>query len=99
MTLVGNFVGVTVIADASVPAGTMYATAKDNLNIVAVDPTGEVKKMFAGLPYFTDETGLIGYVKNANTTNATEEALIFTGIYLFAEVTSGVVKATIAPTV
>lgn len=99
LTLLTGFTNVRVLVNNSVPQGSVYATAENNLNIAYLNTNGEAAKVFEGKPVITDETGLIGLVKDDNTTNFTNQSSIFTGLTIFAEVTNGVVKATIAPAV
>lgn len=95
LTLLQGFTNVTVFINNSVPRGQVYGTAVDNLNIAYIDVNGEISRVFENKPVVSDELGLIGLVKDDNTTNMTNQSTIFTGTTLFAEVVDGVVKATI----
>ena len=79
----------------SVPKGTFYATVNDNINLQYIDVHGEASKVFQNKQVISDELGLIGLVKDDNTTNLTNQSTIFAGIALFAEMTDGVLKGTI----
>lgn len=98
LTLLSDFTGITVMVNNSVPQGTVYATAKDNLNLAYIDTNGEISKLFVNKTVTTDQTGLIGIVEDDNTVNLTNQSTIFTGVTLFSEVANGVVKATIGAT-
>ncbi|UPU39337.1 hypothetical protein MX850_00545 [Erysipelothrix sp. Poltava] len=96
LTLLKDFTGAGIVmTNASVPRGKVYATAVDNINLMYIDVNGEAKKVFEGKPVVTDELGLIGLVKEANTVNATTSSTLFNGIKLFAEITNGVIEVTI----
>lgn len=95
LTLLQGFTNVTVFVNNSVPAGSVYGTSRDNLNIAYIDANGEISKLFQNKQIITDETGLIGMVHDDNTSNLTHQSTVFTGTVLFAEVTNGVVKTTI----
>ncbi|WP_125606736.1 hypothetical protein [Lapidilactobacillus bayanensis] len=97
MTLLTGFTNVTVMINNSVPKGSFYATIKDNINLQYIDVNGESAKIFHNKQIITDETGLIALVKDDNTTNLSDQSTIYTGIALFAEVTDGVLKGTLAP--
>lgn len=96
MTLLTGFTNVTVIINNSVPKGSFYSTVADNINLQYIDVHGEASKLFQGKSVVSDELGLIGLVKDDNTTNLTNQSTLFGGIALFAEVTSGVLKGTLA---
>lgn len=95
MTLLKGFTNVTVMINNSVPKGTFYATINDNINLQYIDVHGEASKVFQNKQVISDELGLIGLVKDDNTTNLTNQSTIFAGIALFAEMTDGVLKGTI----
>ena len=98
LTLLSNFTNVKVFINSSVPKGTVYATASNNLNLAYIDGNGETSKMFHGKNVYKDDLGLINYVKDDNTINLTEQASIYLGITLFAEVLNGVFKIKIDAT-
>ncbi|KAF0500078.1 hypothetical protein [Pediococcus acidilactici] len=96
MTLLEGFTNVTPVINNSVPKGSFYATVKDNLNLQYIDVHGESSKLFANKQVISDELGLIGLVRDDNTSNLTNQSTVFGGITLFAEVTDGVIKGTLA---
>lgn len=95
---VQNFAGVdTVIINSSVPKGTVYATAPENIVLAYVQLTGgEIGKAF---DFTTEELGLIGVTHDVEKKNLTAETVALSGVKLFAERLDGVVKVTIAPAV
>lgn len=98
MKYVQDFMGLgTIIMNSSVPKGTVYGTAKDNLvfyYISANDP--DIAKAFQ---FTTDTTGYIGIHAESDYTNLTSSDTIIMGIVLFAERLDGVVKGVIGGTV
>jgi hypothetical protein len=97
LTLLKGFLGgnFDVILNASVPAGTFYATVKDNINLQYINVNGESSKLFANKSITTDETGLIALVQDDTIENLSNESVIYQGINLFAEVENGVLKGTL----
>ncbi len=95
LTLLQGFTNIKAFTLNGVPKGKVYATAVGNLNLAYLDAKGEVSKMFVNKPVFTDETGLIGLVRDDNTTNLTNQSSIFTGIQLFPEIPAGVIEYTL----
>ncbi|QIK57773.1 hypothetical protein G7059_07935 [Erysipelothrix sp. HDW6A] len=96
LTLLKDFTGAgIVLINASVPRGKVYATAVDNINLMYIDVNGEARKVFEGKTVVSDELGLIGLVKEANTINATTSSTLFNGVTLFAEITNGVIEVTV----
>lgn len=94
MTYVENFLGLgTVIFNSSVPKGTIYATAKDNLVLYYIPVNGaDLGEAFA---FTSDETGYIGIHEEPDYSNMTALDTVIAGIELFAERLDGVVVATI----
>lgn len=95
---VQNFAGVdTVFINSSVPQGTVYATAPENIVLAYVELTGgEIGKAF---DFTTDELGLIGVTHDIQKKNLTAETVALSGVKLFAERLDGVVKVSIVPAV
>lgn len=90
---VEDFLGLgTVILDAAVAAGNVYATAKENVRGAFVPAGGDVATAF-GLTY--DETGLVGMTHYITGENASLETLVLEGVALYTEDASGVFKAAI----
>lgn len=95
MTYLSDFLGLgTVVFNSSVPKGTVYATAKDNLVLYYVDVRDDdINKAF---DFNIDETGLIGIHVGSVYNNLTAESVVMSGIALFAERIDGVVIGTIS---
>lgn len=95
MTYVENFLGLgTVIMNASVPEGKIYATAKDNVVLYYVPVNGaDLGEAFS---FTADETGYIGIHEEPDYTNMTASDTVVNGMALFAERIDGVVVGTIA---
>lgn len=93
-TYVENFLGMgTVIMNSSVPKGTLYATAKDNLVLYYVPVNGaDLNEAFA---FTSDETGYIGIHESADYTNLTASDTVVSGMLLFAERVDGIVVGTV----
>ena len=94
MSYVENFMGLgTVILNASVPQGTIYATARDNLVLYYIPVNGaDLNEAF---DFTSDDTGYIGIHEAADYTNMTASDTVVCGMELFAERLDGVVVATI----
>lgn len=94
MTYVENFLGLgTVMFNSSVPKGTIYATAKDNLVLYYIPVNGaDLNEAFS---FTSDQTGLIGIHEAPDYTNMTASDTVVSGIVLFAERLDGVVVGTI----
>lgn len=94
MTYVENFLGLgTVILNSSVPKGTIYATAKDNLVLYYIPVNGaDLQEAFA---FTSDNTGYIGIHESSDYDNMTAKDTVVSGIVLFAERLDGVVVSTI----
>lgn len=94
MTYVENFLGLgTVIFNSSVPKGTVYATAKDNLVLYYIPVNGA--DLGEAFNFTADETGYIGIHEEPDYTNMTASDTVIAGLELFAERIDGVVVATI----
>lgn len=94
MTYIENFLGLgTVIFNSQVPAGSIYATAKDNLVVYYIPVNGaDLDEEFDFTP---DATGYIGIHSSPVYNNMTAEDVAISGIVLFAERIDGVVVSTI----
>ena len=95
MNYVENFLGLgTVIFNSSVPKGTIYATAKDNIVLYYVPVNGaDLNEAFS---FTTDNTGYIGIHEEPDYTNMTASDTVVNGMVLFAERIDGVVVSTIS---
>lgn len=97
MSYVENFLGLgTVFMNSSVPAGTVYATAKDNIILYYVSASDS--DIQQGFSFTTDETGYIGIHENSNYDNLTNESIVISGIALMAERLDGIVVSLIDAT-
>lgn len=94
MTYVENFIGLgTVIFNSSVPKGTVYGTAKENIVLYYIPTNGaDIGEAF---DFTSDATGYVGIHENAKYDNMTDEDVAISGIVLFAERIDGVVVGTI----
>lgn len=94
MTYVEDFLGLgTVIFNSSVPKGTIYATAKDNLVLYYIPVNGaDLNEAFS---FTSDELGLIGIHEQPDYDNMTAKDTVISAIVLFAERIDGVVVGTI----
>ena len=94
MGLLTNYVGVRVIELSDVPAGEVWMTASENLNIAYANPNGEVGKAFN---LVTDETGMVGVLHDTKANRLTAETVLTGAIQIFAENVDAVVKIKIKP--
>ncbi|MCK6234020.1 capsid protein [Staphylococcus epidermidis] len=94
MGLLTNYVGVRVIELSDVPAGEVWMTASENLNIAYANPNGEVGKAFN---LVTDETGIVGVLHDIQANRLTAETVLTGAIQIFAENVDAVVKIKIKP--
>ena len=94
MTYVEDFLGLgTVIMNASVPKGKIYATAKENLVLYYIPVNGA--DLGEAFDFTSDETGYIGIHETPDYTNMTASDTVVNGMVLFAERIDGVVVGTI----
>lgn len=94
MTYVEDFLGLgTVIMNASVPQGTVYATAKENIVLYYIPVNGA--DLGEAFDFTTDETGYIGIHETPDYTNMTASDTVVNGMVFFAERIDGVVVGTI----
>lgn len=95
MNYIENFLGLgTVFMNSSVPKGTYYATAKENLVLYYIPVNGaDLNEAFS---FTSDETGYIGIHEVADYTNLTAYDTVVNGMTLFAERIDGVVVGTIS---
>lgn len=94
MTYIEDFLGMgRVFMNSSVPKGTIYSTAQDNLVLYYVPVNGaDLDEAFS---FTSDETGYIGIHEEPDYTNMTASDTVVNGMTLFAERLDGVVKTTI----
>ena len=94
MTYVEDFLGLgTVIMNASVPKGKVYATAKENLVLYYIPVNGA--DLGEAFDFTADETGYIGIHETPDYTNMTASDTVVNGMVFFAERIDGVVVGTI----
>lgn len=94
MTYVEDFLGLgTVIMNASVPKGKVYATAKENIVLYYIPVNGA--DLGEAFDFTTDETGYIGIHETPDYTNMTASDTVVNGMVFFAERIDGVVVGTI----
>lgn len=95
MTYVEDFLGLgTVIMNASVPKGKVYATAKENIVLYYIPVNGA--DLGEAFNFTSDETGYIGIHETPDYTNMTASDTVVNGMVFFAERIDGVVIGTIA---
>ena len=94
MTYVEDFLGLgTVIMNASVPKGKIYATAKENIVLYYIPVNGA--DLGEAFDFTSDETGYIGIHEEPDYTNMTASDTVINGMVFFAERIDGVVVGTI----
>lgn len=96
MSYIENFLGLgTVILNSNVPAGTFYATAKENVILYYVNVNnGDIANAFE---LTTDETGYVGIHEYADNDHACVNDLVMSGVTFFPERIDGIVVGTIDP--
>lgn len=94
MKYVEDFLGLgSVFLNSNVPAGTFYATAKDNIVTYFINVgSGDIAGVF-GLT--TDETGFVGIHEYADEDHACVNDLVMSGVTFFPEKLDGIVVGTI----
>lgn len=83
----------TLISTGTVPAGTIYATVKNNVKIYVAAADGD--DVFG---FYTDESGYIAIQHAPELKSLTYDTVAYVGVKFFAEYIDFVVKGTIAPT-
>ena len=95
MTYIEDFLGLgTVIMNASVQKGKIYATAKENIVLYYIPVNGA--DLGEAFDFTTDETGYIGIHETPDYTNMTASDTVVNGMVFFAERIDGVVVGTIS---
>lgn len=91
---VEDFLGLgTVIMNSTIPAGTFFGTAKEN--IVAYYVPANESDLAKAFDFVSDETGLIAIHEYADYDRLTADDTVLSGIKVFADMTAGIVKGTI----
>ena len=94
MNYVEDFLGLgTVIMNASVPKGKIYATAKENIVLYYIPVNGA--DLGEAFDFTSDETGYIGIHETPDYTNMTASDTVVNGMTFLADRIDGVVVATI----
>ena len=83
----------TLISTSTVPAGTVYATVKNNVKLYFAADDGD--DVFG---FYKDESGYISLQHAPELKSVTYDTVAVVGVKFFAEYTDFVVKGTIAPT-
>ena len=98
MTYIEDFLGLgTVIFNSSVPQGTIYGTAKENIVLYYVPVNGaDLENAFE---FTSDELGYIGIHEVPDYDNLTAKDTVMCGMVLFAERLDGIVKGSIGGTI
>lgn len=98
MTYIEDFLGLgTVIFNSSVPKGTIYGTAKENIVLYYVPVNGA--DLDNAFEFTSDQLGYIGIHEVADYDNLTAKDTVMCGMVLFAERIDGIVKGTIGGSV
>ena len=85
-----NFMGIaTVILDSNITAGTVYATAAENLNVVAA-ACDEIP----GMDMVTDDTGIIAVHTGALYENGAIQTVAYSGVNVFPSILTRIVNCT-----
>ena len=97
MQYVQNFMNYDIVfISPRVTSGKVVATALNNLNVYAINPSdADFNK--AGLVFTTDSAGLIGVAINGDYDNATSKTTAICGVKLVPEYIDGVAVYTITP--
>ena len=98
MTYIEDFLGLgTVIFNSSVPQGTIYGTAKENIVLYYVPVNGaDLENAFE---FTSDQLGYIGIHEVPDYDNLTAKDTVMCGMVLFAERLDGIVVGSIGGTV
>lgn len=93
-TYVKDFLGMgTAILNSSVPKGTVYATAADNIILYYISVNGaDLDEAFS---FTTDESGYVGIHEHSDYTDLTAQDTVVSGIELMAERIDGIIKSSI----
>lgn len=96
MSYVEDFLGLgTLVINPNITKGKVVSTAKENLHGAYVPAnSGDVAQTF---DLTSDSTGLVGITHQANTTNATVDTLVLSGVVFYPELLDGVFVTSITP--
>lgn len=91
LSYLANFMGIgNVVIDSNVPKGTVYATACENLEVLAAD-----LKSINGMELTTDETGIVAVHNSAVYENAALQVVAYCGVTVKPLFLDRIVKVTI----
>ena len=94
MNYIENFLGLgTVFLNSSVPKGTYYATAKENIVLYYVNAAGS--ELAQAFDLTADETGYVGISEYPDKDTARVLDLVMSGVTFFPERIDGIVVGTI----
>lgn len=90
ISYIENFMGIAnVILDSNITSGTVYATAAENLNLVAA-----ACDAIPGMDMTTDETGIIAVHNGALYENGAIQTVVYSGINVFPSILTRIVACT-----
>lgn len=90
ISYIENFLGIaTVILDSGITSGHVYATAAENINLVAA-----ACDAIPGLDMVTDETGIIAVNTGAKYENGAIQTVVYSGINVFPSILTRIVDCT-----
>jgi len=91
LSYLANFLGIgDIIVDTNIDKGQVFATAKENLKVLAADI-----KSIPGMELTTDESGIIGVHNGAKYENAALETVAYTGLGVQPIYLNRIVKASL----
>lgn len=94
VTYLQNFLSLgTVVLTPELPAGTVYATAKENLYGAYVPVSGSVGRSIGAT---ADQTGLVAMKHYVDNSTANLGTLLMSGVVFYPELENGIIKATIS---
>lgn len=90
ISYIENFMGIaTVILDSNVTAGAVFATAAENINLVAA-----AVDAIPGMDMTTDTTGIVAVHTGAIYENGAIQTVCYSGVTAFPSILSRIVKCT-----
>ncbi|MHC3758883.1 capsid protein [Staphylococcus succinus] len=92
LNLLTPYVGSQVIEFADVPAGQVYMTTAENLNVAYANPQGEMSRAFN---FASDQTGFVGVIHDIQPQRLTADTVYASAISMFPENIDAVIKVAI----
>lgn len=92
LNLLTPYVGAQVIEFADVPAGQVYMTTAENLNVAYANPQGEMSRAFN---FASDQTGFVGVIHDIQPQRLTADTVYASAISMFPENIDAVIKVAI----